>query len=163
MGFGIIGGVGTKILGFGRSIARSFGYELAVTVSDHSIQLQMVNPNDTEERAWDDNLYRHGNLYMSGYANPIKPRVEQHSGLKNKDQARHHDTVTVPDGGEEQAEQVHTQLMSSGRYQDYMLQDLISQVLNPQEQWKKLFYAVVATAIIASLSLITSASAAGVI
>jgi hypothetical protein len=163
MGFGLIGGLATRIIGFGRKIGRSFGYELAVVVSDHSIKLKMVNPDNTEQRAWDDNLYRHGNVFMSGYANPIKPKVEQHSGLENKDRARLHDTVTVPDGGEEQAERVHTQLMSSGRYQDYMLQDLISQVLNPQEQWKKLFYAVIGTAVIASLSLIASASAAGII
>lgn len=162
MGFGVIGAVATKLLGIGRSIGRSFGYELVVELSDHSINIKMVNPNDTDARAWDDNLYRHGNVFLSGYSNPVKPRIEQHSELKTPDKAQLHKTVGITDGGSD-VEHVHTNLISSSRYRAYMRQDLISQVLNPQEQWKKLFYAVIGTAIISALALIVSASGAGVI
>jgi hypothetical protein len=90
-------------------------------------------------------MFKNANLFVDGYANPIKPGVEHNSKLENPD------TVTVkegePDGDidtEESTEGKEVDLIASSRYRDYMRQDLVSQLLTPKEQWKLIAYGVLA-------------------
>lgn len=50
------------------------GNELTVTLSNHDIKLGSDNPSSTE-KVWEDDLYVEGNVYLDGYANPVKPDV----------------------------------------------------------------------------------------
>jgi len=119
--------IGTAALGFGRSVGNMLGCELAVDVSDHSIETKMVPPSATDERAWDDQLYVKGNLFVDGYANPVKLRVDRNEGLENPDE------VAVEESGRDD-DNTHTKVMSSARYRAYMVQQLISELLNPSER-----------------------------
>jgi hypothetical protein len=144
-----------------RSAGELLGYQLAVEVSDHSIDIQLEKPNH-EQRAWDTNLYSDGNLFVEGYANPIKPRVEYNEDLENPD------TIDVEDGDPDEHTQDfeserHVELISSPRYRDYMRQDLISQILTPDTRWKLLAYAVGVVAFLVVVNVMVSLSAAGVI
>lgn len=142
-------------IGFFRKLGRKPGEsELAVELSDHSINVRMVE-TDTEQRAWDDNLYRYGNVFIDGYANPIKPSVEYNEELEDPD------TVDVEEGSAEDSDS-HVELISSPRYRDYMRQDLIGQLLNPREQWRIIAYAVIGLALIMAINLVVTLSAAGV-
>ena len=159
----IIGVPANWLLRKGRNLGNRLGYELAVDVSDHSIEIQMVRPNK-DKRAWDHNLYTRGNLFCQGYANPIKPKVHYNQTLDDPDTV----DVVMGDGGVELDEEIaekddgpHIELISSPRYRDYMRQDLISQLLTPQEQWKLLAYAVGALALVMLINLVVSLSAAG--
>lgn len=139
------------------------GCELAVELSDHSITIKMDHPNKNN-RAWDENLYRKGNVFHSDYANPIKPQVDHNKGLKNPDEVHVQEgNSTATDGGKEEQDQSHVQMISSPRYRDYMTQDLISQLLTPDERWKLLAYAVAFTAFLAIINIMVSLSAAGVL
>jgi hypothetical protein len=133
------------LIAAGRSLGRTLGCQLAVDVNDHSIELEMEVPSK-DTRAWDTDLYRYGNLFVGSYANPIKPRVEYNEDLENPDEITHveGEPEDAPHGeSETDGEDVgHVQLISSPRYRDYMRQDLISQLLTPQEQWKLIAYAV---------------------
>lgn len=120
----------------------------------------MEHPNKTT-RAWDPNLFRYGQMYRSGYANPIKPVVNHNPELENPDTiAADGGTVTVDDVDED--DNKHVELISSTRYREYMRQDLISQLLNPREQWRKVVWAVIALAIIMGMNFMATLSAAGV-
>lgn len=156
--------LGNTLIGLGRSVGQSRGKsELAVTISDHSIDARM-EPVDKENRAWDSDLYHRGNVFIDGYANPIKPVVNNNKELEDPD------TVAITEGGtdetqdtQEESEESHVQLISSPRYRDYMTQDLISQLLNPREQWKLLAWAILAVAFLIVINLVVTLSAAGVI
>ena len=136
------------------------GLKRKIELSDHSIEIELSNP-DKDKRAWDTNLYRNGNVFVSGYANPIKPSVEHNPQLETKD------TVTVEHGDvdgdetEDTDETKHISLISSSRYRDYMRQDLISQLLTPQEQWKLLAYGIIGVGILQFLTMIVIVYATG--
>lgn len=53
------------------------GYKLKVTVGEHKIYLDWVKASDLNERAWDNSHYVNGNMFVKGYANPIKPRLDK--------------------------------------------------------------------------------------
>lgn len=131
---------------------------MAVTVSDHSIDVRMVDPSD-ESLAWDGSMYRYGNLFIDGYANPIKPRVEAHKDLAQED------TAHIEEGGDDSetdSDDSHTKLISSKRYAQFMRQDLMESILNPREQWRLIAYAVIALAVLMLANVFISLSAAGV-
>lgn len=159
MGFGLMAAVANKFIGFGRKLGRNFGYRMAVDQSGHTLQAHMVNPN-AGDRAWDPDMFRHGNLFISGYANPVKlsidyePELEEPSTVDVKES-----DVVETDGGEE----AHKAVISSPRYREYMRQDLIAQLLNPEEQWKKLMYAILAVIGLSIMNTALAASAAGVL
>lgn len=152
--------IGNALIGLGRKIGRSEGQsELAVTISDHSIDAHMVETSK-ENLAWDDNLYRHGNVFVKGYANPVKPVVNHNKELENPD------TVELEEGDgdtDSDVDDTHVELISSPRYRDYMRQDLISQLLNPREQWRLIAYAIIAVGFILVINLVVTLSAAGVL
>ena len=148
-----------RLLDYALSIGKTMGYELVVEVSDHSIDIQMERPDKTE-RAWDPDMYHSGNLYVSNYANPIKPKINYQDRLDTPDTIQVTESQTE-DFGEDldqqpdsQQDDRHIQLISSPRYRDYMRQDLISQLLTPQEQWKLLAYAVGAVAVLQFITII---------
>lgn len=153
--------IGNALMGYGRWLARMDGRELMVQLSDHSIRTKMVSPNK-EDQAWDDNLYKHGNVFIEGYANPVKPTVEYNADLEDPDTvAVEESPQAAADGGEDQSPG-HTEIISSPRYREFMRQDLISQLLNPRQQWKKIVYAVIALSFLMVMNLALTASAAGV-
>lgn len=128
----------TSAMSTARSFGRVLGCEIAVEVSNHSIETKMVLPGKSD-RAWDDQLYRHGNLFVDGYANPIKPRADPHPELDKPD------TVEVEDGdGNTLREKAH--VIASERYQSFMKQRLAAQLLNPSERIKLITYAMMALA-----------------
>lgn len=114
-------------LGMGRSIGNSMGCELAVDVSGHSIETKMVPPKPNSERAWDDDLFVKGNLFVNDYANPVKPVVEHNEGIDDPDQVE----LETSDEGDDD---VHTSVISSKRYGLFMMQNLVSELLNPSER-----------------------------
>lgn len=156
------------------------GLEMAVEVSDHSIKCSMEKP-DESQRAWDPDMFKSGNLFVSGYANPIKPDVESNPELKQKntvDVREGGPDVTAPDGGtvDSQAADVpdeieadaepdsdgpHVQLISSGRYQKYMQQNLIEQLLTPESRWNTLVYAILGVAALGFVQIIVTLYATG--
>lgn len=63
--------IATAMIAISRSIGKMFGYELAVIISEHSIKLQMVNPDNKVDRAYDDNTFVSGNVFVKDFANPL--------------------------------------------------------------------------------------------
>lgn len=140
--------MGNLLLNVGRKMARADGRELAVDLSDHSINIKMARP-DGDTQAWDPDLYHRGNVFVDGYANPIKPVVD-----KNKE-------LEEPDTVDEEATDGHVEMISSSRYADYMKQDLISQLLNPKEQWRLLAYGIIALGVLQFFGIIITLYASG--
>lgn len=142
-------------IGTGRAIGRKTGLEMAVELSDHSIEAAMVNP-ERDDMAWDDRMYKHGNVFVAGYANPVKVRVNVGEKLEDPDtvELEESDAERFVHAEEEleEADESHTELISSGRYRDYMRQDLISQLLNPREQWRLLAYGIIAVGVLQLMS-----------
>lgn len=148
-------------ISIGLFIANLFGYERCIEVSDHSIEIGLEKPNKTT-RAWDSNLYKRGNLFLAGYANPIKPRADYDTSLENPDTIEHVEGEPYDDtDAETDTDGAHVQLISSSRYREYMRQDLISQLLTPQEQWKLIAYIVGALGVLMLINVVISLAAAG--
>lgn len=153
-----------KFVGFGRKIGRADGQELMVDLSEHSISVGMVDP-ERDDLAWDDSLYRHGNVFLKGYANPIKPTVTRHNELEEPDTAEIEeidseatDAVSAEtDGGEDG----HVKLISSARFGEFMRQQLIESLLNPREQWRLLMYAMIGLGALQFLTMIVTLYATG--
>lgn len=141
------------------SIGTSMGLKKDVTVSDHTINIQLTDP-DKDNKAWDHYHFKHGNLFVRGYANPIKPQIEHHAELENPDTVTIEEPDTETDGGETD-DGKHVSLISSSRYRDYMRQDLVSQLLTPQEQWKLIAYGVIGLAILQFFTMILVLYATG--
>lgn len=141
-----------------RSFGRLLGCELVVEASDHSLETTMELP-DREQRAWDGSLYKHGQLYVQGYANPIKPTIDHNPSLETPD------TVDVTegdtDGAEGDEDEPKAKVIASERYQQFMQQDLISQLLNPREQWRLLVYGIIALGALQFLAIIVTMYATG--
>lgn len=115
------------MLGMARSCGNMLGCELSVDAGGQTLDAKMVPPKTTKEVAWDDNLYVKGNLFVGDYANPIKPSVDYNEGLENPD------TVGV-EASEDSEDSAHVSVISSPRYRLFMMQDLVSQLLNPSER-----------------------------
>jgi hypothetical protein len=142
----------------GRFFGRLAGLQLAVEVSDHSINVKMESV-DKSERAWDTDLFKSGNLFVSNYANPIKPRVSHNPNLETPNEVEAVDGN--PDGDTEPDNDRHAQLISSGRYREFMRQDLISQLLTPESRWNILVWAVISVAVLQFLGIIITLWATG--
>lgn len=133
-----------KFIGFGRRMGRNDGRELMVDLSEHSIHVEMVDP-ESDTLAWDGSLYRHGNVFLKGYANPIKPTVERHDTLDEPDRAELNETDSEgAQDGTADADGGHVKLISSARFGEFMRQQLIESLLNPREQWRLLMYGLIA-------------------
>jgi hypothetical protein len=147
--------IATAVLQTARSFGRILGCELAVETSQHSLKTSMVVP-DRNDRAWDPGLYKYGNLFHEGYANPIKPRARRNTELEDPDTIDVEtsdataDVEAAADDEEldksDDTDVEHVKLISSPRYRKYMRQDLISQLLTPKEQWRLIAYGVLGLA-----------------
>lgn len=124
----------TWALNNARSFGRMLGCELVVETSQHSLATSMEVPT-TNTRAWDDNLWKRGQLYISGYANPVKPYIEHHIDQGDQDQVRIISSELEDD-------EDHTAIVSSTMYRMYQDQHLASELLLPSEQWRLIFYAL---------------------
>lgn len=155
--------IANSLIAGGRLIGRMSGLELAVEVSDHSIETAMEQP-DEANRAWDQDLYKHGNLFVSGYANPVKPRVHYNESLENPNELDVQEGDVDPEDvypEDDVSDTGHVQLISSGRYREYMRQDLISQLLTPESRWNMLVWAGIAIAVLQFFSIIITLWATG--
>lgn len=147
----------TTMLNTARSMGRILGTELVIECSEHSIETSMETP-EQDDRAWDSNLYKHGQMFYSGYSNPIKPTVDVNKSLEEPDTV---DIEEGTEGDENDAEGPHTELISSARYRAYMRQDLISQLLTPKEQWQMLAYGLLVLGVFQLLTVATVLWATG--
>ena len=95
------------LLGLADGIASFGGYDLEIVVDDHEIEFSFVDSEDLDRRAYDGDHYVNGNIFRDGYANPIKP---------------------VLDDAEDEVE-----LIRSDRYKDYMNQKLVREMVKATE------------------------------
>lgn len=158
--------IANSLIGMGRSFGKMTGLELAVELSDHSINASMEQVNQ-DKRAWDPEMYKSGNVFVSGYANPIKPRVGYNQDLEEPDTVRVEegdpdsdvDQPQLEDG--EETDDRHAYLITSGRYREYMRQDLISQLLTPESRWNLLVWAVVGLGVLQFMAILVTMWATG--
>ena len=151
----------------GRTLGQLLGLEVAVIQSDHSLAIQMESP-DQSKRAWDSNLIKSGNLFLADYANPVKLTVKRHSdleepntvGLEEGNNGELPDGETV-EGDVEHGEEEQPQVITSGRYREFMRQDLISQLLTPESRWNLLVWAVVGLGALQFTSMLLTLWATG--
>jgi hypothetical protein len=148
------------IMNIVRSTFSIVGYELVVELSEHSIEIDLERP-DKNKRAWDSSLYKTGNVFLAGYANPIKPVARANPELEEHDKAELLEGEGEVEGEETNTEDRHTAVIASSRFRTYMKQDLISQMLTPQEKWKKLLYALLGVGGLLLINVVVSLSAAG--
>lgn len=154
--------IANSLIAAGRLIGSVSGLELAVEVSDHSITTTMEQP-DEDKRAWDQDLYKRGNLFVSGYANPIKPRVRFNEELENPNEldVQEGDVDAEDVDSEDDSDTAHVQLISSGRYREYMRQDLISQLLTPESRWNILVWGLIGIGVLLFFDMILTLWATG--
>lgn len=153
---GLRSAIGTSAVGIARSIGNALGCELVVDVSGHSIDVRMVPPGSDDSLAWDDSLYVRGNLFVDGYANPVKPVVDHNEGVDNPDEV---------DVQEAQASETdaHVSVISSARYRMFMIQDLVSELLNPSERLTKIQWAIIGLAGMMLMNLVLMAAVAAAV
>lgn len=162
--------LGNKFIGFGRSLGRGDGRELAVELSGHSIRARMMDPDD-ESVAWDPSMYKYGNIFVEDYANPIKPVVHRRDALDEPDTvdvleaAENFNEMGAADGeaGDGAEASRSTEMISSKRYALAIKQHLIEQLIRPQKYWQKLLIGIVAVAILLVINIMLTASAAGLL
>lgn len=125
-------------------------------VSGHSIETSMVVPGSDDERAWDHSLYVRGNLFVSDYANPVKPVVNHNDGIDNPDE------VEVQEAQASETEG-HVSVISSARYRMFMIQDLVSELLNPSERLTKIQWAIIGLAGMMLMTLVVNIAIAAAV
>lgn len=150
---GLRSSLATAAIGTARSFGNMLGCELAVNAGGQTLDAKMVPPKKTKDVAWDDSLFVKGNLFVGDYANPIKPTVNHNQGLDTPD------TVDV-EASEEGEEDAHVSVISSPRYRLYMIQDLVSQLLNPSERLTMIQWILVAIAGMQVMILVMAAAIA---
>lgn len=165
MGFGIGAAIANFLISRGRIIGNKLGYQLAVNQNQHSIKVKMVNP-DSDNYAWDHDLFRKGNLFVGGYSNPVKVLINHNKELADPDTVDVMEgSAAATDGGTEDADEEedekHVEVISSSRYRAYMRQDLISQLLNPREQWKLIMYILAGIGVLQFVTIIVIMWATG--
>lgn len=163
--------IANSLIAAGIALGSATGLQKVVELSDHSIQIEMEQP-DESNRAWDQSMFKNGNVFINGYSNPVKPRVRQHTGLENPDVAEVEegepgdvdvDQPQLEAGGDDSSDETdtHAQLITSSRYRDYMRQDLISQLLTPESRWNKMLYGIIAVAALQFMTIIITLYATG--
>lgn len=143
--------IATSILNYARITGRILGTELVVDVSDHSIDIKMKVPNKTE-RAWDSNLYKRGQLFRAGCANPVKVVLDESGTLEEED------SVDIVEGSGGRGE---TTVMASQRYKTYMLQKTIKDMAMPTSHWHKVIYGMIALGALGLFQIIVTLWATG--
>lgn len=142
------------MLATAEAMGSAMGLKRKVEISDHSVTVEWTTP-DQDSRAWDLDLFKRTNVFVRGYANPIKPVVDYHEQLENPDtvDVEGSDVADDETGGEDD-DGPHVSLISSARYRDYMRQDLVSQLLTPQEKWRLLAYGILGLGIVLFVQMV---------
>lgn len=65
------------LVGLVDGLTRLLGYRLMVVLDDHQIDVKVIAPDSSDEIAYDDNHYVNGNIFLKGYANPIKLKLDK--------------------------------------------------------------------------------------
>lgn len=138
-----------RLATLGMSLARSFGRalgcELVVDCSEHSLEIAMEVPGESG-RAWDHDLYRKGQMYYQGYANPFKPVIDPSNTRGEHDQMDVEESEDASGGASSDDESggsdAEIGMMPSSRYRQYLDQHLISELVRPEERWKLLVYGI---------------------
>lgn len=132
---GLRTGLANGVMSMARSVGNLLGCEVAVMAGGQELDINMVRPSTDGELAWDDTMYVAGNLYHDKYANPVKLTANVNASLEDPD------TVGVEASDDidvDQSDEPHVSVISSERYKLYMVQDLVSQLLNPSERLKQI-------------------------
>lgn len=95
------------LIGLGETLAYFGGNKLKITLDEHQIDIDVVNPLDVEDVAYDTNHYVNGNIFIDGYSNPVKHKFDE---------------------AEEEVE-----LVSSMRYKPYMNNKLLEDLIKSTE------------------------------
>lgn len=103
-----MGKIATFAIDTARQLSQMFGNELAVIVTPHKIKIRMLDPDNTR-RDWDSRMFESGNIFLAGFANPVKPKI--------------------PDTEEDAKESYEMDMIASERYKDYMEQSLIKDII----------------------------------
>lgn len=143
------------LLNLARSIGNSIGKELVVDVDEHSIDITMADPETTDKRCWDSELYHKGNLFHADYATPLKIVVDETQTLDDPDTAEVVDSDLDADAERQPA------VISTDRHETYFKQDLASQLLTPEEHMQKIIYLLLGIAALLIIVALASAVAAG--
>jgi hypothetical protein len=138
--------IATSALNTARSLGRSLGCELEVTLNNQHVKTRMTKPVSTSRRVWDDELYAKGQVYYDGYCNPIQPVVRPNKELDERDELRvlytEADGSVDADALQETFDSVHVEMMSSPRFHEHMNNHMVSEFVTPDAKWNKMLYAI---------------------
>lgn len=153
-------GLATWALNKSRNFGRKLGCELVVENTPHSLNTSMEVPSRTE-RAWDPELWKHGQLFQAGHANPVKPVTVRNipTGELNEADVQAETEKIVVDGEEKTQ---HVELVTSELYNEYQDNHLASEIINPTSRWKTVILMIAGLIVVAILSLMLNAHIAGV-
>lgn len=115
----------TALIGIARSLGHAAGYRTAVVLEDQRVDVKLIHL-DEDAIAWDPGHYLYTNLFLSGYANPVKPEVDES------------DVSLVP----------------SERYKRYMDQHLLSEMIGEGRSLRAVIAALLAIGGLEALVLI---------
>jgi hypothetical protein len=144
--------VATGALNYARSVGEKMGLRLAVEVDGGELKTSMEVP-DTDVRAWDSDLFRKAGLFIKGYANPVKPVVTRNPEPKEPDDLE-------ADGAPADDSKVFD-VVPSYRYREHQDQSVLSELVNPTEQWKTIVYLVLGMIGLQFLTVIVTLYATG--
>lgn len=133
----------------GMGLGHALGCEETVELSRHSIDLSMRVPGTREGQAWDSQLYKRGNVFVEGYANPIKP-----APVHTADMAEADDIWLIEGETDVSTEDMELGMIPSYQYQHDLDQSMLSQMVNPQKELQKLLYVLVAIIVLQFMTLI---------
>lgn len=154
------------------------GLQMAVDVSKHDFQVHMMNPN-TDQRDWDSEMFKSGNLFYRGYANawrPIKAEIHRVSSADQPDKIELEGDVEADDLSDEQLEAAGLQanadvedpdtgrwvgVKASRGYITSIEHDNYSQLLNPKERWTLILYGLLGLGTLIFLQIIITMWATG--
>lgn len=91
--------------------------EPKITISEHSIDIQYVNPSDMDKRAWDSSQYHRGNIFIEGYANPVRIEKDDKEGINLIPSTKYQDFMKT--------KVIRDALHSKGRDTDMMIKIMI--------------------------------------
>ena len=151
----------THVLNYARAFGHRMGCNLEVEVRGDRIETKMAHPK-ISKKAWDSDMYDSAGLFVHGFANPVKPVVERSADPNEPDDLDVDAAGDVPltDGGE-LVEQKTFDVIPSYRYLEHMNQHIISELVNPTEQWQLIVYGIIGIAALQFFTIIVTMWATG--
>lgn len=116
-------------LSISKSIAKARSSEPAIITSEHGITIKYETPSKEGNRIWDKSMYSWGNIFIKGYANPVKINVENNE---------------------------NAQMIASQKYKDFMKTKVIRDAFFADTfENKKLLYGIIAGIALQIITLIS--------